>query len=141
MELVLQRTRLNDTHTNGQLYIDGEYFCFTLEDVMREVDGQKVESWKIKGETAIPTGVYKVTLEQSPRFGPETPTLHDVPGFSNIRIHTGNIASDTEGCLIVGFSLGPNGIIRPGSTRPALSALKQKLRNQSNIIIRIFNPV
>lgn len=128
MNLTLLRTKFFPTHTVGQLYIDDELFCFTLEDVVREVPGKDVKEWKIAGETAIPTGKYKVTLEDSPRFGPETITIHDVPGFSYIRVHSGNSAKDTEGCPIVGFKLTKENIIAFGTTRPAVAELKAKIR-------------
>lgn len=128
MQLKILRTKFLPTHTIGQLYIDDEFFCFTLEDVVREVPGKKVEEWKIPNETAIPTGIYDVTLEDSPKFGPETITIHKVPGFSYIRIHSGNTAKDTEGCPIVGFKLTKENLIAYGTTRPAVSALKAFIR-------------
>lgn len=138
MELILQRTRLKEGWTNGQLYIDGNYFCFTLEDKVREEDGVPVEKWKVKGETAIPQGLYDLALEDSPRFGKGTITLLRVPGFSKIRIHTGNTDKDTEGCIIVGYKLR-EGIIVPGTTKPALADLKANLSLPARI--RILNPV
>ena len=139
MELILKRTRFRDTITTGQLYVDGAYFCFTLEDKVREQNGVPVEKWKIKEETAIPTGIYDVVLERSPRFGPDTMTLLKVPGFSEIRIHGGNRPEDTEGCIIVGFKVNDSGIIVPGSSRPALRELKRRYRSDTKI--RILNPV
>lgn len=128
MNLKILRTKFLNTHTVGQLYIDDEFFCFTLEDVVREVPGKKVEDWKIPNETAIPTGTYEVTLEQSPRFGPDTITLNNVPGFTYIRIHAGNTAADTEGCPIVGFKLTKENIIAYKTTKPAVAALKATIR-------------
>lgn len=101
---------------------------------MREVDGQPVEKWKVPGETAIPRGVYRLTLEASPKFGPDTPSLHNVPGFKWIRIHAGNRPEDTEGCIIVGYKLSKEGLVVPGSTRPALSDLKAQLKAVSSEI-------
>lgn len=139
MELTLLRTRLKDEYTAGQLYIDGEYFCFTLEDKVREENGVPVEKWKVKGETAIPQGVYNVVFEDSPRFGPQTLTLLKVPGFSAIRIHSGNTHRDTEGCILVGFRINSAGVIVPGTTRPALAELKKKVTMPCTI--RITNPI
>jgi hypothetical protein len=137
MKLKLLRTKLRNELTNGQLYIEQRnengvledvFFCFTLEDKVREIDGVPVEKWKIKGETAIPKGVYELVLEDSPKFGPETPTLKNVPGFTGVRIHSGNTAADTAGCIIVGFRLDDRGLIFPGTTRPAVAELKRRLR-------------
>lgn len=125
MNLKLLRTKFFETHTIGQLYIDDEYFCFTLEDPVREVPGKDVNEWKIPEVTAIPTGTYDVVLRNSPKFGPDTITILNVPGFSFIRVHSGNTADDTEGCPIVGFKLTKENTIAFGSTRPAVAELKK----------------
>lgn len=141
MELILKRTRFRDTITTGQLYVDGAYFCFTLEDKVREPkDGyKKVEDWKIKGETAIPSGLYQLILEFSPKFGGDTPTILKVPGFEGIRIHAGNTQFDTEGCIIVGYKVRDDGIIIPGTTRICVNDLKQLIRKSEHTTIRIMN--
>lgn len=137
MKLKLLRTKLGKELTNGQLYVNDDFFCFTLEDVVREQDGVAVEKWKVFGETAIPRGLYKVGLETSPRFGPDTITIYNVPGFSGVRIHTGNTPADTEGCIIVGFKLAENGLIIPGTTKPALAALKSLIRGADEVTLLI----
>lgn len=139
MELIVQRTRLKDDYTSGQLYIDGVYFCFTLEDRVREETGVPVAKWKVFGTTAIPTGKYDVTFENSKRFGPQTLTINKVPGFDSIRIHGGNTAADTEGCLIVGYRTTEQGVIVPGTTRTCLADLKKRITLPCSI--RILNPV
>lgn len=128
MELLLLRNRFYPTHTIGQLYIDGTYFCFVLEDVVREVPGVPVEKWKIRDETAIPQGRYEVVLQNSPKFGPDTPTLLNVPGYEGIRIHSGNTEQNTDGCLILGYKLTDQGMILFGTTKPAVADLKQKFK-------------
>ena len=128
MYIQVFRVRFHETRTVGQLYIDGELFCFTLEDKMREVEGQPVQKWKVQDETAIPTGTYELTLEDSPRFGTDTPTLQRVPGFDYIRIHSGNTEEHTEGCLILGYKLNDNGTIKFGTTRPAVVELKKRIK-------------
>lgn len=128
MQLQLFRVRFHETRTVGQLYIDGELFCFTLEDKVREIPGQAVEKWKVQNETAISAGTYAVTLELSPRFGPDTISLNRVPGFSGVRVHSGNTEHDTEGCIIVGHRLNDDGTIKFGTTKPALLDLKGKLK-------------
>ena len=134
MYIQLYRVRFYPTHTIGQLYLDGEFFCFTLEDVVREVAGQPVEKWKIPNETAIPTGTYEITLENSPRFGPDTLTIKNVPGFSGIRMHEGNTDKDTEGCIILGYKLASNGTVQYGTTRPAVADLKAKLKRLNEAV-------
>jgi hypothetical protein len=129
MEITVLRNRFKPDYTAGQLYIDGEYFCFTLEDEIREV--------KVPGETAIPEGFYDLVFEDSPKFGPQTLTLRDVPGFKHIRIHSGNSEKDTEGCIIVGFRITKEGIIVPGTTRTALAELKKRVTMPCKI--RVIN--
>lgn len=107
MKLELKRTALKAGYTIGRLSIDGKYFCDTLEDTVRDTNRNGVfdnGERKIHGRTAIPYGRYKVTLTLSPRFGRILPLLHDVPQFNGVRIHSGNTADDTEGCILVGYN-------------------------------------
>lgn len=128
MEITVFRVRFHETRTVGQLYIDGSLFCFTLEDKVREVKGKPVEEWKVQDETAIPEGKYRVVLENSSKFGPDTITLRNVPGFTSIRIHAGNTEHHTEGCIILGYRLNDDGTIKFGTTRPAVRDLKEKIK-------------
>lgn len=98
MTLLLKRIALRDTYTIGKLYIDGVYQCDTVEDKVRNLDKEK----KVYGETAIPYGAYKVSWTYSPKFKKYMPLLEDVPHFAGIRIHSGNTAKDSLGCIIVG---------------------------------------
>jgi hypothetical protein len=70
--------------------------------VVREIPGKPVSDWKVAGQTAIPYGVYTVDLTFSPKYQKIMPILVAVPGFTGIRIHSGNVAEHTEGCLLVG---------------------------------------
>ncbi|MFO0157400.1 MAG: DUF5675 family protein [bacterium] len=126
MNLLLERTPSGTTCTIGDLYIDGDWFCFILEDLVREVEGQPVESWKVKGKTAIPAGTYKVQTTYSNRFKRDLPLLVGVPGFEGIRIHPGNTDADTEGCLLPGLALGLGGE-SVSRSRAAFDALYKKL--------------
>lgn len=94
MKLKLIRMYFKPTYTIGKLYIDGVYQCDTLEDPPRDI--------KIKGETCIPKGVYKVIINMSARFKKLMPLLINVPDFEGVRIHSGNTSKDTEGCPLVG---------------------------------------
>lgn len=105
MKLQLNRTYFSSEYTIGKLYIDGVYYCDTLEDTNIDVNkngkfdnGEK----KVSGVTCIPFGEYKVTVNVSPRFGRELPRLLNVPEFEGILIHRGNRAKDTAGCILVG---------------------------------------
>lgn len=129
MIITVKRKWQTDESTQGELYVDGVFECYTLEDVER--------SQKVAGETAIPKGSYKVIINQSPRFGRLMPLITDVPGFSGVRIHSGNTAADTEGCLLVGKTRGPDFI---GRSREAYLGLFSKLlaANEANNPITII---
>jgi hypothetical protein len=94
MEIELKRRHGTKGYTHGQLFIDGKYFCDTLEDEERDV--------KIDGITAIRSGRYSVDVTLSVRFKRRLPLLKNVANFTGVRIHSGNTAKDTEGCILVG---------------------------------------
>ena len=125
MKLKLCRLWPDAACTIGRLFVDGVPECVTLEDVVREVPGQPVASWKVFGKTAIPRGVYQVRISMSPHFGRELPELLDVPGFEGVRIHPGNTAADTEGCILVGTARAVDSIAQ---SRIAFDALFPKLQ-------------
>ena len=101
MEMTVRRVVATSKSTIGDLTIlGGSFHCYTLEDVVRT--GPKV--W---GETAIPAGRYEVIVNFSARFRRPMPLLLAVPGFEGIRIHDGNDAADTDGCILVGQTKGP----------------------------------
>ena len=106
MIVTLRRIAFKPTYTIGKLYIDGNYFCDTVEDVDRGLNDsmteEEIKKNKVYGETAIPYGMYKVTITYSPKFKKNLPLLEGVKGFSGIRIHSGNTAKDSLGCIIVG---------------------------------------
>ena len=138
MTLRLIREPSRNGATLGVLFVDGHFQCFTLEDAIREVAGQPVAAWKVPRQTAIPAGRYRVTLTASHRFQRVLPELHDVPGFTGIRIHPGNTIADTEGCLLVGKDR-TDGTVR--QSRVAYAALEAALAAASgDIWIDVENP-
>ena len=98
MNIVLKRIAKRDTYTIGQLYIDGQYWCDTLEDRVRDLSKER----KVAGETAIPAGTYDVVVNISPKFKRLLPRLLSVPHFEGVLIHRGNTAADSAGCILVG---------------------------------------
>lgn len=114
--------------TIGELWVHGETdrLCWTLEDPVREIQGEPVALWKRKGKTAIPYGTYRVRITYSNRFDRLLPLLENVPGFSGIRIHNGNTSADTEGCILVGFRHEP-GQAFVGESRSALAAVQGRI--------------
>jgi len=143
MKISVMRSPSQGGATIGKLFVDGAFKCHTLEDEIREVEGEPVEAWKIKGETAIPAGSYRVSLEFSNRFGPDTLSIHDVPGFQYIRMHAGNTSADTEGCLLLGLQAGSASLIG-GTSRPAVELVKGLVRaaieRGESVTIDISNP-
>lgn len=115
--MTLVRKVFDPGFTIGELAIDGQPFCFICEDTVRQ--GKKVH-----GQTAIPAGTYNVVVTYSPRFKKQMPLLENVPGFSGIRIHAGNTAKDTEGCLLPGFQKTANGV---GQSRAACKDLYARI--------------
>ena len=100
MKIRVVRDKSAHGATLGTLYVNGLEFCDTLEDEDRALE---TCDWaKIYGQTAIPRGRYAVTISRSSRFQRELPEILDVPGFTGVRIHPGNVAADTHGCLLVG---------------------------------------
>jgi len=123
MKMVLTRRASADGATIGHLVIDGEWECFTLEDVVR-APGEP----KVYGQTAIPAGIYRVRVTMSPRFKTRLPILEAVPGFEGVRIHPGNHAGDTEGCILPGLAVGVmRGKPAVMNSRIAFNALLAKL--------------
>jgi hypothetical protein len=111
MQIEINRRYMSEKATFGDLSIDGEFCCLTLEDLVRDLgpDGQG----KVFGETAIPAGTYEVVVNKSPKFGRDLPRLLNVPGFTGILIHKGNRSADTHGCILVGMTIsGPDLLLR-----------------------------
>lgn len=116
IHLTLKRIAKKDTYTIGRLYINGEYFCDTLEDTDRGLSAaipvDELKKMKVYGRTAIPTGIYRVSLRTvSEKFrnkawarpyGGRLPRLLDVPAYEGVLIHVGNTPEDTLGCILVG---------------------------------------
>ena len=122
MELTVLRQVFTSNSTIGQLLVNGRPECFTLEDVVRPS--------KIYGETAIPSGTYRLVVTHSPRFKVRLPLLVDVPGYSGVRIHPGNTKADTLGCLLVGQSKSVDSI---GASRAAFAALMTKIEAAAQV--------
>jgi hypothetical protein len=140
MNLLLKRNKSSEHATIGSLFIDGEFEAFTLEDVVREVPDKPVSEWKILGRTAIPQGTYNVIISYSQRFGKLLPLLVNVPGFTGVRIHTGNTSADTEGCILVGSQMAGEAVVE---SRKAMAQLMEKLTDAfesfQSVHIRIEN--
>ena len=137
MELILERIAKRKTYTIGRLaiikevseeyktYEKEEYFCDTLEPTWRDYANG---AYKVKGRSAIPEGRYAVVISYSPKFKQWLPILLGGPEFNRkwqgIRIHAGNTAADTEGCILVGKNREVGKVL---DSRIWLHRLKQKI--------------
>lgn len=129
-ELLLKRIAYRDTYTIGKLYVDGVYFCDTLEDKVRNLNREP----KIPGKTAIPAGKYKLIINTSARFKRLLPRLLDVPHFDGILIHRGNTPEDTSGCILVGENKQIGKVLNSTYYEERLVEI---LKDQTNIIIEV----
>ena len=111
MEIVLERKYRNATSTEGNLYINGSWFCHTIEDVVRARPGEWKMELKVYAKTAIPYGRYRVMVTYSPKFKRLLTAILDVPDFVGIRIHSGTSENSSAGCLIISYKSddGPKG--------------------------------
>lgn len=124
MKLKIDRNWKAETYTIDALFINGVRFCEMVEDKDRGLNSgmplAEINAKKVYGETAIPTGTYKVILSYSNKFKNKTwakkygglvPELVEVKGFSGVRIHPGNTAADSLGCLLIGENKIKGGVI------------------------------
>lgn len=103
MELILERKIHNPNSTEGNLYVDGKWFCHTIEDTVRAKPGEWKKELKIYAKTAIPYGNYPVLVTWSNRFKRMLPGIFGVPDFEGIRIHNGTTELSSAGCIIVSY--------------------------------------
>lgn len=135
MKLRLERNEYGKDYTGGSLFINGLFFCSTIEDVVRPY-GEKV-----KGETAIQCGTYEIVLDFSQRFQKVMPHILNVPNFEGIRIHSGNTAKDSEGCILVGVKSETKGFISDSRNtyKRLMDALEFIDRKHEPMTIEIVN--
>lgn len=142
MKLKLIRISKRDTYTIGKLYINGEYFCDTIEDKDRGLDQSMpvndIKKKKVYGETAIPTGTYELVIDYSSRFKKKMAHILNVPGYDGIRIHTGNTAYDSLGCIIVGQNKVVGKVMNSKVTYNKLFPILQEACNKEKVNITIL---
>jgi hypothetical protein len=106
MKINLKRIARKPDYTIGRLYVDGLYFCDTIEDVDRglrqDMPLPEIKRIKVQDKTAVPVGTYAMIVNVSPSKKRLLPRLLNVPGFEGILIHRGNTEKDSSGCIIVG---------------------------------------
>lgn len=140
MKLKLVRKHFSDKATEGKLFINDDFTCYTLEDKDRKLEVNGCSA-KVQNVTCIPRGYYKVTISMSNRFKKFLIEVHDVPCFTGIRIHAGNKAEDTEGCILVGGFNAKDNDNWIGESKLAYEALhkkvKQALSNGEEIFLEV----
>lgn len=132
IRLEVRRTLRTDKYTEGKLFVNGEYFCDTIEDTVRILNEYED---KVYGETAIPMGMYKVVMSYSPSFKCVLPEVLNVAFFTNIRIHAGNTAEDSKGCVLVGRKLRDGYITKSKDTLKLLLTL---LEGENDIMLAVW---
>lgn len=134
MEILVRRIAKRETYTIGRLYVNGAYFCDTIEDkdrgLRQDMPVSVIRQLKVYGETAIPRGEYKVLMNQpSPKYQEKAkkdkfyatycdhmPRIDNVKGYSGVLIHPGSDEKDTLGCLLVGENKVVGKVINSRST-------------------------
>lgn len=149
MTIKIDRKYKKETYTIGNLYVDGRWICSTLEDRDRGLEQSDTVAYirgvKIPGETAIPTGRYRITLDVvSPKYngvkwyrdfcGGRMPRLLNVPGFEGILIHPGNGPLDTAGCILVGLNTSKGRLTASRSKFMELYKLMKKANDKGELI-------
>lgn len=138
MELLLERKYIKPEYCIGRLYINGEFFCNTLEDTIRDINKNGTfdcGEFKISGHTAIPYGTYEVQVTYSPKFKRELPLLLDVPSFTGIRIHRGNTNEDSSGCILVGENTKKGMVLNSTKYEEELTKLLKNTQSKKEKII------
>lgn len=124
VELHQVRKYFSETSTISELFYDGRFVCFLLEDKDRGLqsdwDLARIKAEKVYGKTAIPTGEYSIQITYSPKYKKDMPQVMNVKGFEGIRIHSGNVADHSEGCLLPGLTMKQDFV---GNSREAVAKL------------------
>lgn len=140
MNLTLKRIIKTDKITIGELYVDGTFECYTLEDIDRNLSSlmsvDEIKRIKIYGNTAIPRGIYSLVVQQSPSNGKRYYYLQNVKGYSGVRIEWGNTQVDTLGCILVGTSYSTDKV---SNSVVAYNALVKKLNLSKGHTITIID--
>ena len=132
MKITLKRRFLGASYTIGDLFIDGDFFCHTIEDKVRELPACCPQTpkgincrckEKVYAQTAVPKGTYKVTMGYIPKFKRVLPRLHDVPHFIGILIHSGTDENSSSGCIIVGMNKVKGKVAESRKTSDALNKI------------------
>lgn len=142
MKIAVTRSWKKEKYTIGVMYIDGKKFCNTLEDTDRglsqDMTEEHIKAKKVYGETAIPTGIYKVAYTYSNRFKKYLPEILNVKGYGGVRIHAGNTPKDTLGCILLGKNTQPGMVTSSRAYCDTFNHLLQDaIKNKEDITLTI----
>lgn len=139
MKLLLKRVTLTNKYTKGVLYIDGKFFCHTIEDKVRAKAGMWKRILKVIAQTAIPYGIYPVMVTWSNRFKRPLTGVFNVPDFLGIRIHNGTSELSSEGCIIVSHHVaGPGKLVNDKEAMNQLCILIEDAQKKEKVTIEII---
>lgn len=129
MEIEVRRKEFTDISTISEVYVDGKFECFAIEDKDRHLvdtmTEEQIKNLKVHSVTAIPKGRYKVVISFSNRFQKYLPELIGVKGFAGIRIHSGNTSANSEGCILPGLTKTKDFV---GNSVKAFTSLFSKMK-------------
>lgn len=136
----LERLWYTERSTIGKLWrptddlsVRWTFLGFVLEDRVR------APGVKVPKQTAIPAGTYRVAITPSLRFKRPLPLLLDVPMYSGIRIHPGNVPADTEGCLLPGLERGIDRVLRSVDAFEAIERALSEDLDRRGVDLQIVN--
>lgn len=138
----LVRKYFTEYSTIGELFLEGKFICFILEDKDRMLDNawdeERIKKEKVFGRTAIPTGEYRIEWTWSPKYQKTMPEVLRVKGYQGIRIHPGNTAEDTQGCLIPGLKMTIDNVLNSrDATTKLYTLIKTAIDNKEQVFINI----
>lgn len=133
--LLLTRQFVNSTTTVGLLTHQGVRVCRILEDKVRP------KGVFIPRETAIEEGTYEVVVTRSPRMQRLTGLLKKVPhqGEGMIRIHRGETAADSYGCLLTGMTAKDWQLDGCKEAEDKVTALLLQMLSKGKVYLQILN--
>jgi hypothetical protein len=135
LQFILDRCEFTDESTIGKLYTNGTFVCYTLEDCDRYLEDGGV---KVQSKTAIPRGLYNMIVNFSERFQKKMPLILNVPGFTGIRLHSGDSVADTDRCVLVGMNKAVDGVLESRDAITIVTALIDKsITNGKSITIEV----
>lgn len=142
MKFNLIRKYFTEYSTIGELFHDGKFICFILEDKDRMLDSfwdiERIKKEKIYGRTAIPTGEYVIEWTYSNKYQKAMPQVMNVKGYEGIRIHSGNTSEHTMGCLLPGTTMTTDNVQRSKeATMKLYNIIKLAIDNRETVTIKI----